>query len=311
LSHTTVIAAAAADVAAGPLIWGGLFLFLVLMIVIDLKVGSARHGMTVRNAAVWSIVWVVLALGFGALLWLTAGGAVGETYFAGYVMERALSLDNVFVFTLIFAALAVPRDEQPRLLMYGIIAALALRGVLIVAGAEALERFGWVAWPFAALLAYTGWKTLRARHGAGGDDEGAKIVARVRRRLPGLRPAVLALVAVAFADILFAVDSVPAILAITTDTFVVFAANAFALLGLCALFFLVAGLVERFAYLQAGLGVLLIAIAGKLAYGELSGEKIPTAVTLAVIGGVLAIAVVASLLKERRGGAAQPQLQEG
>jgi tellurite resistance protein TerC len=242
---------------------------------------------------------------------MAAGGDAGEAYLAGYVMERALSLDNVFVFTLIFAALAVPREEQPRLLMYGILAALGLRAVLIVVGAEALERFGWVAWPFAALLAYTGWKTLRAQHADDhDDDEGERIVARVRRRFPAFGPALLALIAIAIADILFAVDSVPAILAITTDTFVVFAANAFALLGLCALFFLVAGLVARFAYLQTGLGVLLIAIAGKLVHGELTGEEIPTAITLAVIAGVLTTSIIASVLAERRG-SSPPQLQEG
>ena len=126
--------------------------------------------------------------------------------------------------------------------------------MIIFAGAAALEQFSWVAWPFAALLVYTGYKILQP---GGHDDEGAKIVERIRRRVPAASPALLALLAIAFADVLFAVDSVPAILAITTDTFVVFAANAFALMGLRALFFLVAGLVERFAYLQTGLGVLL------------------------------------------------------
>ncbi len=148
----------------------------------------------------------------------------------------------------------------------------------------------------AALLAWTGWRILRS---GGEHDEGAKIVERVRRRFPGLKPAAAAIATVAFADVIFAVDSVPAILAITTDTFVVFSANAFALLGLRALFFLVAGAVARFAYLQLGLGVLLIAIAGKLVYGEVTGEKIPTSITLGIIVGVLVVAIGASLLKER------------
>jgi tellurite resistance protein TerC len=295
------------QIAAGPLAWGGLLAVLAVMVFIDLKVGSAQRHMTARTAATWSGIWVALALLFGAGLWAFAGAEAGESYVAGYVMEKALSLDNVFVFTLIFAALAVPREEQPRLLLYGILAALVLRGAFIFAGAEALEQFGWVAWPFAALLAYTGVKILRP---AQDHDEGAEIVERIRKRFPHARPAVLALLAIAFADILFAVDSVPAILAITTDTFVVFAANAFALMGLRALFFLVAGLVTRFAYLQAGLGVLLIGIAGKLAYGELTGEKLPTIVTLGAIAGVLTIAIAASLLKERRDGA-RLQLQEG
>jgi len=281
----------------GPLSWAALLAFLVAMIVVDLKVGSAQKHMTTRTAAVWSAVWVTLAVAFGAGLWVLGTAEAGESYFAGYVMEKALSLDNVFVFTLIFAALAVPRDEQPRVLLYGILIALVLRAIFIFAGAEALETYSWVAWPFAALLAWTGWRILRS-----GDahDEGQKIVDRVRRRWPGMKPAVAALVAVALADVLFAIDSVPAILAITTDTFVVFAANAFALLGLRALFFLVAGAVARFAYLQLGLGVLLIGIAGKLAYGELTGEKVPTAVTLGAIVAVLTVSIGASLLRERR-----------
>jgi tellurite resistance protein TerC len=303
----TAAAATTAGVDATALVWGGLLAFLAAMVLVDLRVGASDQAMTTRRAAGWSAVWFGLAVAFGAGLWAFAGSEAGETYFAGYVMEKALSLDNVFVFTLIFAALAVPRNEQPRLLLYGILAALVLRGAFIFAGAEALEQFSWVAWPFAALLAYTGVKILRP---AAEHDEGADIVDRIRRRFPKARPAVLALLAIAFADVLFAVDSVPAILAITTDTFVVFAANAFALMGLRALFFLVAGLVTRFAYLQAGLGVLLVGIAGKLVYGELTGEKIPTIVTLGGIVGVLTVSILASLLKERREDI-RIQLQEG
>ena len=307
MPYPILSAAEAAEVAAGPLVWGGLIVFLAAMVAVDLRVGG-NAAMSVRGAVTWSLIWVAVALLFGAGVWAFAGGEAGESYIAGYVMERALSLDNVFVFTLVFAALAVPREEQPRLLLYGILAALVLRGIFIFAGAEALEQFSWVAWPFAALLAYTGVKVMRP--GGEEHDEGAKIVDRIRARFPAAKPAVLALLAIAVADVLFAVDSVPAILAITTDTFVVFAANAFALMGLRALFFLVAGLVDRFAYLQTGLGVLLIAIAGKLAYGEATGEKISTALTLATIVGVLAVAIIASLVKERRDDSSI-QLQEG
>ena len=277
--------------------WVGLLAFLVAMIVVDLKVGSAQKHMTVRTAALWSAIWVALSVVFGVGLFVLGTSEAGEAFFAGYVMEKALSLDNVFVFTLIFSALAVPRDEQPRVLLWGILIALVLRAIFIVLGAEALETYSWVAWPFAALLAYTGWKILRSGEG---HDEGAKIVERVQRRFPAMKPAVAALAAVALADVIFAVDSVPAILAITTDTFIVFAANAFALLGLRALFFLVAGAVARFAYLQLGLGVLLIAIAAKLVYGEVTGDKVPTALTLGVIVAVITVAIGASVLKDRR-----------
>lgn len=285
------------QVDAGLAVWGGLLAFLALMIVVDLRVGSARKHMDVRTAAIWSAIWVGVSVLFGIGLLVFADGEAGQTFFAGYAMEKALSLDNVFVFTLIFAALAVPRDEQPRVLLWGILIALVLRTILIFVGAEALERYSWVAWPFAALLAWTGWKILRSGED---EDQGEKMAARIRQRFPDLAPATAALVAVALADVIFAVDSVPAILAITTDTFVVFSANAFALLGLRALFFLIAGAVARFAYLQVGLGVLLLLIAGKLAYGEITGEKVPVAVTLGTIVLVLAVAVGASLLKERR-----------
>jgi tellurite resistance protein TerC len=285
------------QVDAGLAVWGGLIAFLALMIVVDLRVGSARKHMDVRTAAIWSGIWIGISVLFGVGLLVVADGEAGQTFFAGYAMEKALSLDNVFVFTLIFAALAVPRDEQPRVLLWGILIALVLRTILIFVGAEALERYSWVAFPFAALLAWTGWKILRS----GEDhDTGDKMVARIQKRFPNLKPAAAALVAVAFADILFAVDSVPAILAITTDTFVVFAANAFALLGLRALFFLVAGAVARFAYLQTGLGVLLLLIAGKLVYAEVTGDKVPVAVTLGTIVLVLGVAIGASVLKERR-----------
>ena len=149
-------------IAAGLLAWSGLLAVLAIVVVVDLKVGSAQRHMTTRTAAVWSAIWVSLALAFGAGLWAFGSAEAGESYFAGYVMEKALSLDNVFVFTLIFAALAVPRDEQPRVLLWGILIALVLRAVFIFLGAEALETYSWVAWPFAALLAWTGWRILRA-----------------------------------------------------------------------------------------------------------------------------------------------------
>ena len=310
-----MFAALTTTVDASAAVWGGLLALFTAMIVVDLKVGSARAGLTVRSAAIWSAIWVAVSIAFGIALWAWAGAAAGEGYLAGYVMEKALSLDNVFVFTLIFAALAVPRDEQARLLLYGILIALVLRAVFIFAGAEALETYSWVAYPFAAVLAWTGYRILRTKEG---HDEGAAIVDRIRRWIPmtdrpdatgfvvhenGRRlatPALAALAAIALADIIFAVDSVPAILAITTDTFVVVAANAFALLGLCALFFLISGLVDKFRYLKLGLGVLLITIAAKLVYGEITGDKIPVSITFVVIIGVLAVSIVASVLAQRQ-----------
>jgi tellurite resistance protein TerC len=173
-----MFAALTTNVDAGAAVWGGLLAVLAAMVVIDLRVGSARAGLTVRTAAIWSAIWVALSIVFGIVLWASAGAEAGEGFFAGYVMEKALSLDNVFVFTLIFAALAVPRDEQARLLLYGILIALVLRAIFIFAGAEALETYSWVAYPFAALLAWTGYRILRTKEG---HDEGAAIVDRIRR----------------------------------------------------------------------------------------------------------------------------------
>jgi len=282
-------------ISAGPLAWGALLAFLAVMIVVDLRVGSAQRHMTIRTAAIWSGIWIGLAMAFGAGLWLFEGGGAGEAYFAGYTMEKALSLDNVFVFTLIFSALAVPRDEQPRVLLWGILIALVLRGILIVVGAEALEQYSWIAWPFAALLAWTGWRILRS---GGSHDAGEKIVARVRNRFPRVEPAVAALLAVAAADVIFAVDSVPAILAITTDTFIVYTANIMAILGLRALYFALAAMIDRFHYLKYALALVLVFIGGKIYWGHLVG-KVDPALALAVTVSIIAGGIVFSLWKTR------------
>ena len=281
--------------------WIGLGLAIAVLLAIDLLVVRGRGGeMSTRDAALASVAWVAVSLAFFVVLLLFGDGEDASAYLAGYLVEKSLSLDNVFVFLLVFTAFAVPVAERHRLLTYGILGALVLRGVFIVAGAAILQTFGWVSFLFAALLIWTGWRMFRHRHDHDGDTA---LVESIQRRLPNLKPAGAALIAIAVVDIIFAIDSVPAILAITDDTFIVFAANAFALLGLRPLFFLVADLVERLYFLKTALAALLIFIGIKMALGEVVG-KIGPEISLPIIALILGTGVVASLLRERRGVAA-------
>ena len=300
---------------AGP--WLALVGVFSALLVIDLAVVRARGGsMSLRAAAVASGCWVAVALVFFGVLLAVGDGADAGAFLAGYLVEKSLSLDNVFVFLLVFSAFAVPVAERHRLLTYGIVTALVLRAVFIVVGAAALSAVSWLSFVFAAFLIWTGWRMLRHRH----DHEGEQaLVARVKRLLPlSSRPsegrlvrrergrlvlttAGAALVAIAVVDVVFAVDSVPAILAITDDTFIVFAANAFALLGLRPLLFLVAELVERLYYLKTALAVLLVFIGAKMAAAEFVG-KIGPEISLPAIAAILGAGVVASVARDRRGG---------
>jgi tellurite resistance protein TerC len=275
--------------------WLGLGLAIAVLLAIDLFVVRGRGGaMSARQAAVASGVWVAIALAFAGVLVLLGEREDAGSYLAGYLVEKSLSLDNVFVYLLVLTAFAVPVAERHRLLTYGIVGALVLRGVFIFAGAAVLERFSWVSFLFAALLLWTAWRLFAHRHDHAGED---KLVQRLSSKLPSAFAG--ALVAIMIVDIIFALDSVPAILAITDDAFIVFAANAFALLGLRPLFFLVADLVERLYYLKTALAVLLAFIGVKMVLGELVG-KVGPEISLPVIALILATGVIASLVRERR-----------
>lgn len=300
--------------------WVGLAAAIAVLLAIDLFVMGRRDGeMTLRVAGVASAVWVGVALAFFVVLLVVGSGDQAQSYLAGYLVEKSLSLDNVFVFLLVFTAFAVPMAERHKLLTYGIVLALVMRAVFIVVGAAALDAVSWIAYLFAALLIWTGWRMWRHRHDHEGEQE---LVEKLKRRLPlsdrpaegrfvrrehGRRVLTLsgaAVVGIAVVDIIFAVDSVPAILAITDDAFIVFAANAFALLGLRPLFFLVAELVERLYYLKTALAALLVFIGIKMALGELVG-KIGPEISLPIIVAILGAGVVASLVRDRvRGKAA-------
>ena len=299
--------------AAAP--WAGLAIAIVVLLAIDLFVVRGRGGeMSLRLATVASLAWVGVSLAFFGVLLLLGDSEDAGAYLAGYLVEKSLSLDNVFVFLLVFTAFGVPVAERHRLLTYGIVGALVLRLIFIVVGAAVLGMFSWLNFVFAAFLIWTGWRMYRHRHDHDGEQE---LVEKLSRRLPisaapsegrlarheggrrVLTTAGAALVAIAIVDLIFAVDSVPAILAITTDSYIVFAANAFALLGLRPLFFLVAELVERLYYLKTALAALLVFIGAKMALAQVVG-KIGPEISLPIIIGILAVGVLASLVRDRR-----------
>ena len=297
--------------------WIGLILAIVVLLALDLKFMSGRDGdMSPAFAAKASVFWIALALVFAGVLALLSSTEDASLYLAGYLVEKSLSLDNVFVFLLLLTSFGIAAGDRHRLLTFGIIGALVLRGVFIVLGAAVLSAFWWVTLIFAAILIWTGVRLWRYRHDHSSEEE---LVERIRERLPIAREedakrfvirqdgkrmltvAGAALVGLILVDVLFAVDSVPAILAITDDAYIVFAANAFALMGLRPLFFLVADLVERLYYLKAALAVLLIVIGAKMAATHWVG-KIGPEITLPAIALVLGAGVVASLIHNRRHG---------
>src|SRR3954451_3253090 len=317
-------------------VWALTIAAIVGMLIFDF-VGHVRtpHAPTLRESAIWSAVYVGIAVFFGLLvLWFSGGEYAGE-YFAGYVTEKSLSVDNLFVFVLIMSTFAVPRALQQKVLLFGITFALALRTVFILVGAAAIENFSWVFYLFGAILIYTAW--VQARSGGHDEDQDfqenavLRVVrrilptteeyhsARMTVRLDGKRfitPLAVALIAIGTADVIFAVDSIPAIFGLTQETYLVFAANAFSLLGLRQLFFLIDGLLDRLVYLAYGLAVILGFIGAKLVIHALHTNELPfingghhvtaipevsTWLSLTVILATLVVTTVASLLKGRRG----------
>jgi len=255
------------------------------LLVVDFAVFARGRVPTLRESAVWSVAWLALALAFGAVLWALQDGAAAGEYYAGYLLERSLSLDNVFVFAVILGYFAVPADAQARVLSWGIALALVLRLVFILAGAALLHAFDATFYVFGALLLYTAYKL--ARHSEAKVDPSNNPVLRAMRRVaPNASPMVAVFVVIAATDVIFAIDSIPAIFAITQDPFIVFAANAFAILGLRALYFLLAGMVDRFAHLSTGLAVILAFIGLKMLAIDI--WHVPIWLSLGVIAAVLA-----------------------
>jgi tellurite resistance protein TerC len=311
-------------------IWIAFVVFLIVMLLLDLFVlHRDAHEVSLREATWLSALWVGLALVFAAGMFVVAGSTRGTEFVTGYLIEKALSVDNVFVFALIFATMSVPAKYQARVLLWGIVGALVLRAIFIVIGAELLERYDWVVYAFAALLIVTGLRMLSGKHESV-DPEHSRVLRLVRRMVPmtsryrgehvwvraaaareaGEAPdrspllgwyatpmlAVLALVMTT--DLIFALDSIPAIFAITNETFIVFAANAFALLGLRALYFMLAGAMKRFVYLHIGLAFTLVFVGAKFVWSDLVG-KVPAYVSLPVIAIAVGVSIGVSLWKTR------------
>jgi tellurite resistance protein TerC len=290
---------------------------IVALLFVDLAVAGRKGGMpSFRSAAGWSVAWTLLALAFAGVLVAWQGGAAAEEYLAGYLIERSLSLDNLFVFALLFGYFAVPVASQRRVLFFGIAGAVVLRAIFILAGGALLDALHFTLYVFGGFLIVTGLRM--ATHDNTEIHPERNPVLKVMRRivplLPDYRgerifvreggrwvatPLLAALAMVATFDVLFAVDSIPAIFAVTRDTFIVFAANAFSLLGMMSLYFLLAGVIERFRYLNLGLAAILVFVGAKMLAADL--WKVPTTVSLAVIAGSLTAAVVASLVRERAG----------
>jgi tellurite resistance protein TerC len=296
---------------------------IVALLALDLGLSTRRpHKVGFREAAAWSLFYISVAISFGIALGLIAGWDFGSQYFAGYIVEKSLSIDNLFVFVIIMSAFAVPPEHQQRVLTIGIVIALVLRAVFIVLGAALLATFSIVFVLFGMLLVATGVQLFRHRAEDPSIDDNVLLVA-VRRWLPftdtydgsrilthrgGRRvmtPLALALVAIGGTDVLFALDSIPAVFGVTREAYIVFAANAFALLGLRPLFFLVAGLLDRLVYLSTGLAIILVFIGVKLIlhYFHLQYARVPeisTVLSLVVLGVVLVVSTVTSILKTRR-----------
>jgi len=288
---------------ATPAGWAATLAAIGALIAFDLWQSSRNpHAVGLREAAGWSVFYIAVALLFGLAFSLIAGWSLGAQYFAGYIVERSLSIDNLFVFVIIMSTFAVPAAQQPRQLMIGIVGALALRAVFIALGAALLDAFSFTYLLFGVALTATAVQLFRHRDQDPSVEDNV-VVAAARRR--GLSPMLLALVAIATTDVVFALDSIPAVFGITQHAYIVFVANAFALLGLRALYFLVSGLLDRLVYLSTGLAVILAFIGVKLVlhFLHLHAHDIPeisTGLSLVVIAVVLAITTIASLLAVRR-----------
>jgi tellurite resistance protein TerC len=269
----------------------------VALLLVDLLLFARDREPSFREAAVWSAGWFVLSLAVAPLILLVKDGPAAVDYTTVYLIERSLSLDNLFVFLLLFAYFRVPQPRRPVLLFWGIVLALVLRGLAIVGGTALIDRFHVVIYVLGATLLVLAWRMFRGveEHS---DPESTLAVRLARRVKRDASPLTLALLSMVFADIAFAVDSIPAAFAITTDALVIWAANAFALLGMRALFVLVEGLVERFRYLSQTIAVVLAMVAVKLLIEDV--VKIGPAVSLGLVITAFAVGITASLAQDRR-----------
>jgi tellurite resistance protein TerC len=304
--------------------WFAVIGVVLALLALDFYVAVRRpHAVGLREAAFWSTFYIAVAIAFGLVLWATAGGDVATEFFAGWLVEKSLSVDNLFVFVIIMGQFAVPRAYQQKALLFGIIVALLMRSVLIAVGAAAVSAFSFTFLLFGLLLIWTAIQLLR-HHNEDPDVEDNPVVRVIKRLVPVteefregrltvreggrlmITPLFLVFAAIGSTDLLFALDSIPAIFGITQEALLVFAANAFALLGLRALYFLIEGLLERLVYLSIGLSLILVFIGVKLImlflHEDVSAAipHIPTPISLGVIFLILTVTVVASAVRGRR-----------
>jgi len=296
--------------------WVGLFAVICALLLVDLLVFHRRaHSVGTKEATAESAAWIGIGLAFGLVVWGFYGSQASGEYYAGYLIEKSLSIDNVFVWALIFTYFAVPGKYQHRVLFWGIFGALVMRLVFIFAGVALLDNFEWLLFVFGAFLVFTGTRLLR-QHEAAVHPEHNPVLRAVRKVIPSTTeydgqkiftrrtgallatPLFAVLVLIETTDVIFAVDSVPAVLAVSREQFIVFSSNAFAILGLRALYFLLADIRERFTYLQQGLAVILVYVGVKMIASY--WYHIPTAISLSVIALVLAVSILLSLRKARR-----------
>ena len=297
-------------------LWIGFTVFVLAMLALDLGVFHRKsHTVSMREALTWSGVWITLALLFNAGIWYWRGSEQGLTFLTGYVVELSLSVDNLFVFLLIFGYFKVPAQYQHKVLFWGILGALVMRAVFIGAGIALIQKFHWIIYVFGAILVISGLKMafekdkevhpeknpvlrlFRRFMPVTGEYHGSSFFIK-REKLWVATPLFIVLLMLETTDLVFAVDSVPAVLAITTDPFIVYTSNVFAILGLRSMFFALAGVMKLFHYLHYGLAAVLVFVGGKMLLAGF--YKIPTLASLLVIVGLLAVAVVASLLHARR-----------
>jgi len=302
-----------------PLLWAGFIVFILAMLVIDLGVFHKKaHEVSLKEAGIWSAVWVALAVLFNVGVHSWFGSQRALEFTTGYLIEKALAVDNIFVFVVIFTTFGVPAIYQHRVLFWGVLGALVMRAIFIFAGGAFLQRFHWAIYVFGALLAVTGVKLLVQRNQEM-HPERNPLVRWFQKIFPmtpehhgdkflvlkdGRRyatPLLLALVAVEVTDLIFAVDSIPAIFAVTSDPFIVFTSNIFAILGLRSLYFLLAGIITKFIYLKVGLSLVLIFVGAKMLLMDV--YKVPIAASLGIIASILGLSIVASLLKASKPGA--------
>jgi len=297
-------------------VWLVLLGVIIAMLAVDLLLHRQAHEIALREAAIWSSIWVSIGVIAGGVIWWFYGADFGLQYYSGYLIEKSLSVDNVFVWAVIFTFFAVPKQYQHRVLFFGVIGALVLRAIFIAGGSALISSASWVLYIFGAFLIFTGIKMLVQRDShidpsksktlrlfrrfvpMTDDFEGQRFLVR-RKGILMATPLLAVLVVIEVTDVIFAVDSIPAVFAVTSEPFIVFASNAMALLGLRAMYFLLADLMHRFIYLKIGLALVLVWVGIKMVIGH-AWFDIPTLVSLAVVVLLLAASVVASLVATRQ-----------